>query len=225
MRLLDRINRTGTTVLMATHDRSIVDMMRERVIELDRGIDRPRPDPRRLRVAMAFKVDYVVRETTTNLRRNLTLTPASVLTVAVSLTLFGVGPVLRSGRGQRHERWQGGIEFIVFMNPEPPGADRRGRSASSARTRRCPRRRSSTRTRPTRSSSGCSRTRPSWSRLLPRGSCPPRSGWSRHQDDAAVIDALGKAVQGKPGVYSVQFAKDTIDKLQRLTEVPPDRLA
>ncbi len=37
MRLLDRINRTGTTVLMATHDRNIVDTMRRRVIELDRG--------------------------------------------------------------------------------------------------------------------------------------------------------------------------------------------
>ncbi len=37
MKLLDRINRTGTTVVMATHDRSIVDAMRRRVIELDRG--------------------------------------------------------------------------------------------------------------------------------------------------------------------------------------------
>ena len=38
MRLLDRINRSGTTVVMATHDRSIVDTMRRRVIELDRGM-------------------------------------------------------------------------------------------------------------------------------------------------------------------------------------------
>jgi cell division transport system ATP-binding protein len=38
MRLLDRINRTGTTVVMATHDRGIVDTMRRRVIELDRGM-------------------------------------------------------------------------------------------------------------------------------------------------------------------------------------------
>ena len=37
MRLLDRINRTGTTVVMCTHDRSIVDTMRKRVIELDEG--------------------------------------------------------------------------------------------------------------------------------------------------------------------------------------------
>ncbi|PRZ29017.1 cell division transport system ATP-binding protein [Antricoccus suffuscus] len=37
MLLLERINRTGTTVLMATHDSNIVDAMRRRVIELDSG--------------------------------------------------------------------------------------------------------------------------------------------------------------------------------------------
>jgi cell division transport system ATP-binding protein len=38
MRLLDRINKTGTTVVMATHDQRIVNLMRRRVIELDRGV-------------------------------------------------------------------------------------------------------------------------------------------------------------------------------------------
>jgi cell division transport system ATP-binding protein len=38
MKLLDRINRTGTTVIMATHDNAIVDAMRRRVIELDKGV-------------------------------------------------------------------------------------------------------------------------------------------------------------------------------------------
>ena len=37
MKLLDRINKTGTTVIMATHDSTIVDQMRRRVIELDAG--------------------------------------------------------------------------------------------------------------------------------------------------------------------------------------------
>lgn len=37
MKLLDRINRTDTTVVMATHDQSIVDQMRKRVIELEDG--------------------------------------------------------------------------------------------------------------------------------------------------------------------------------------------
>ena len=37
MQLLYRINKTGTTVLMATHDREMVDRMRRRVIALDAG--------------------------------------------------------------------------------------------------------------------------------------------------------------------------------------------
>ncbi|MCL2632833.1 MAG: cell division ATP-binding protein FtsE [Coriobacteriia bacterium] len=37
MRLLDRINHTGTTVLVATHDREMVDSMRKRVVELENG--------------------------------------------------------------------------------------------------------------------------------------------------------------------------------------------
>jgi cell division transport system ATP-binding protein len=37
MSLLERINRTGTTVVMATHDQALVDRMRRRVLELDHG--------------------------------------------------------------------------------------------------------------------------------------------------------------------------------------------
>ena len=38
MQLLDRINRTGTTVVVATHDEVLVDKMRRRVIELSNGM-------------------------------------------------------------------------------------------------------------------------------------------------------------------------------------------
>ncbi len=38
MKLLDRINRTGTTIVMATHDAHIVDQVRKRVVELADGI-------------------------------------------------------------------------------------------------------------------------------------------------------------------------------------------
>jgi cell division transport system ATP-binding protein len=37
MRLLDKVNKIGTTVVMATHDQAIVDATRKRVIELDKG--------------------------------------------------------------------------------------------------------------------------------------------------------------------------------------------
>ena len=46
MQLLYRINRTGTTVLVVTHDREMVDKMRRRVIAPRRGPRRPRPGRR-----------------------------------------------------------------------------------------------------------------------------------------------------------------------------------
>jgi cell division transport system ATP-binding protein len=37
MKVLRTINRRGTTILMATHDREIVDIMKKRVIALEKG--------------------------------------------------------------------------------------------------------------------------------------------------------------------------------------------
>jgi cell division transport system permease protein len=67
---------------------------------------------------MAIKVDYVARETATNLTRNITLTVASILTVVVSLTLFGSAFMLNQGVNNANDRFKGGIEFIVFLQPE-----------------------------------------------------------------------------------------------------------
>jgi cell division transport system permease protein len=67
---------------------------------------------------MAIKLDYVVRETATNLTRNVTLTLASILTVVVSLTLFGSAFMLNQGVNNANDRFKGGIEFIVFLQPE-----------------------------------------------------------------------------------------------------------
>ncbi|HEX8804258.1 MAG TPA: permease-like cell division protein FtsX [Acidimicrobiales bacterium] len=64
---------------------------------------------------MALKVDYVVRETATNLRRNVTLTLAAIVTVGVSLGLFGSALLLRAGVDNVSQRWEDGIELIVFL--------------------------------------------------------------------------------------------------------------
>ncbi len=66
---------------------------------------------------MALKLDYLARETTSNLRRNLTLTLASVVTVAVSLALVGSAFVVRAAVQHSTARWKGDVQFIVFMNP------------------------------------------------------------------------------------------------------------
>ena len=66
-----------------------------------------------------MKVEYYVRETASNLGRNVTITLASVMTVAVSLALVGASLMLRSGVENATRRWQGGIEFVIFMQRDP----------------------------------------------------------------------------------------------------------
>ena len=95
MALLERINRTGTTVVMATHDKALVDRMRRRVVELDRG-EMIRDQVRGVygideacRNLMRVYFRYAVKETLSNLWRNRMMTIAAVLTVAVSLSLVG----------------------------------------------------------------------------------------------------------------------------------------
>ena len=54
---------------------------------------------------MPLKVDYLLRETGSNLRRNVTLTIASVVTVLVSLTLVGVALLIRQGVANTNQTW------------------------------------------------------------------------------------------------------------------------
>ena len=58
---------------------------------------------------------YAVRETLQNLRRNLLLTTASMLTVAVSLSFVGGAVLFRSGVDNATKSWEEGVEFEVFM--------------------------------------------------------------------------------------------------------------
>jgi cell division transport system permease protein len=67
---------------------------------------------------MAFRAEYLIRETATNLRRNISLTIAAILTVAVCLTMLGVSLLIGYGADSLTTQWKGGIEFIVFMKPD-----------------------------------------------------------------------------------------------------------
>jgi cell division transport system permease protein len=64
------------------------------------------------------KFDYVLRETTTNLRRNITLTIAAIVTVGVSLALFGSTLLVGQGVDNVSQRWNDGIEVIAFLKSD-----------------------------------------------------------------------------------------------------------
>jgi cell division transport system permease protein len=66
---------------------------------------------------MAVSVDYVVRETASNLWRNRLMTIAAVLTVAVSLSLVGAALLLRQGSANATGTLERGTQVTVWMVP------------------------------------------------------------------------------------------------------------
>jgi cell division transport system permease protein len=67
---------------------------------------------------MPVSVDYVARETASNLWRNRLMTIAAVLTVAVSLTLVGAALLLRQGSANASDALERGTQVTVWMQPK-----------------------------------------------------------------------------------------------------------
>jgi len=65
-----------------------------------------------------MRLDYVLSEVGTGLRRNLTMTIAVILTVAISLTFLGVAWLMRSQITTTKNFWYGNIEVSVFLKPD-----------------------------------------------------------------------------------------------------------
>jgi cell division transport system permease protein len=66
---------------------------------------------------MPVSLDYVTRETASNLWRNRLMTIAAVLTVAVSLSLVGTSLLLKQGVAHATTQWQHGVSVEVFLDP------------------------------------------------------------------------------------------------------------
>jgi cell division transport system permease protein len=79
---------------------------------------------------MALNVNYVARETAQNLARNPTLTVASIITVAVSLTFAGVGLLVRQGIDNLAGRFQEDVELIIFLDPDISAEQRKALQSS-----------------------------------------------------------------------------------------------
>ena len=123
MDLLERINRTGTTVLMATHDHHIVDSMRQRVVELEPGPARPRRAARHLRNGSLVRFGFLLNEVWTGLRRNVTMTVAMILTTAISIGLFGGGLLVVRLADHSRAIYLDRVESQVFLTNDVSAND------------------------------------------------------------------------------------------------------
>jgi len=164
---------------------------------------------------MAIKLDYVVRETGTNLLRNITLTLASVLTVVVSLTLFGSAWLLRQGVENANDRFSGGIEFIVYLQPSIT----EDQKASIERDlEENPEVKDITYVDKDETYEEFKRlfaNSPQMVDAVEPDILPPSFRVAPVTKDADVVQALGETFDSKAGVYDVVFAFDVVRKLQQ----------
>ena len=165
MQLLYRINRTGTTVVVATHDVDMVDHMRRRVIELVARPRRARRAGRRLRRArddrrvrdpdaQDMRLGFFLREALRALRRNAVPSFAAMATVLVTVLVLGVFiPVVQATTGAANEVRGRVIADVYLRARRDRTATSRACATCSRTTRRTSRASSSSpRSRPTRSS-------------------------------------------------------------------------
>ena len=67
---------------------------------------------------MAFRADYIFRETGQNIFRNPSLSIATILTLAVSLSLMGASLLVQQGVGRINTVFEDGVSFIVWLDVE-----------------------------------------------------------------------------------------------------------
>ena len=163
---------------------------------------------------MAIKLDYVARETATNLFRNVTLTLASVLTVVVSLTLFGSAFMLNQGVNNANDRFKGGIEFIVFLQPD---STQEQKDSVRADLEANPDVRDYTFVNQDETYDEFRRlfaNSPQLVETVTPEILPPSFRVAPRVQDPEVVKALGDQFESKPGVYEVVFAFEVVQRIQ-----------
>jgi cell division transport system permease protein len=164
---------------------------------------------------MALKLDYVSRETLTNLRRNLLLTTASMVTVMVSLSMVGIAFLLRYGVDNATEKWKNGIEFEVFLNTDatPEQKDRIERVLSQNPD--VDRVRFVGREEQYELFQQYFADQPDYLENVRAEDLPESYRVAPRVDDADVISAMADQVAGEPGVKEVAFAGEQVDRALR----------
>jgi len=164
---------------------------------------------------MPFKADYFARETATNLRRNVFMTSAAIVVVAVSLALVGGALLLKQGVDKATVQWRGGVELSVFMKadsaPEEIDAvDRELRAMPEVKQVRFVTKQGAySEFRKMFSNS------PDMLETLNVDQMPPSFRVVPRQ--AQQIDVIGNRFKDRPGVRDVVYAKDTVKALLSVT--------
>jgi len=163
------------------------------------------------------RIAYALRETANNLRRNVTLTAASLITVVVSLTMVGMSLLIRQAVDNALLRWKGGVEFIVFMKPD---ASQDQLDTVKRDLQDNPQVKSVRFVDKPEAYTEFLKLFPDSPELtgsLQTQDMPPSYRVVPRTDDSNVVGALGKQFEGKPGVFEVEYSKKALDWLRSIS--------
>src|SRR6476659_2705871 len=142
-----------------------------------------------------------------------------MLTVAVSLSLFGGAQIIYHGIGNATAPWKGGIEFIVFMNPQ--ATQEQLDSVQKALT-------DSPEVRKVdfvdkkaayEEFKTLFARQPELLDAVDENAMPPSFKVAPASSDADIISALGKNFESSPGVREVVFAFETVRTMQQFSRI------
>ncbi len=164
---------------------------------------------------MPISFNYVARETATNLRRNIAMTVAAVLTVCVSLGLVGGALLMRQGVNKATLQWRGGVELSVFLRPDVAVGQQ---DAIERELKSTPEVKSYTFVSKEKALEEYKKIFANSSDLLDvvtAEDLPP--SFRIVPQKAELVDTIGRRFEARPGVSDVVYAKDAIDKLLKTT--------
>ena len=165
---------------------------------------------------MALSIGYASKETASNLKRNLLMSVAAVLIMAVSLSLVGATLLLRQGVNKQTVQWQDGVELSVFMQPT---ASQTQIDAIAAELGAIPEVESSRfvdQTAAYEEFRTLFASSPEMIESVTPADLPP--SYRVVPVKAENTDVIGERFRGREGVREVTYAKDVIDKLVRETD-------
>ncbi len=166
---------------------------------------------------MLSRIAYAFRETGSNLRRNFTLTAASLITVVVSLTLVGVSLLIRQAVDNALVRWKGGVEFIVFMKPDATADQLAAVNRDLEENPQVRSVRFVDKPEAYEEFKTLFPDSPELTESLQIEQMPPSYRVVPLTDDSAIVGALGTQFEGKPGVFAVEYSKEALDWLRSIS--------
>ena len=167
---------------------------------------------------MISRIAYALRETANNLRRNVTLTAASLITVVVSLTMVGMSLLIRQAVDNALLRWKGGVEFIVFMNPDATQEQIDAVARDLQANPQVKKVSFFTKQQAYAEFQKYYPDSPDLVSVLTVDQMPTSYRVVPKVADENVIEAIGNQFVKKPGVYQVSYAKKTVEWIRQISD-------